>query len=157
MSWSYDLVAALVDALKECDLAPECTHVWPGCNPPLGYEYGGCDKRLWVTFTEGNGNSEFVGCDGPFKHAVTVTLWVKQCDPEFDPAGYLPDNLASIAEASAEYRTKVIDFLQQWISRSCEGSCIDGCWEGLIGQWTCDDKQDGACAVRTLRIEFRRG
>jgi hypothetical protein len=50
----------------------------------------------------------------------------------------------------------VIDFLQQWIARSCEGNCIDGCWGGIIGQWMCDDKKDGACAVRTLRIDFVR-
>lgn len=156
MSWSYDLVVSMLGALEECGLTSECTHIWPGCTPPLDYEYGGCQKRMWVTFAEGNGNSEIVECDGPFRQAVSVTLWVKQCDPEFDPAGLLPDNLAQIAEASAQYRTDVIDFLQQWIARSCEGNCIGGCWGGIIGQWTCDDKKDGACAVRTLRIDFVR-
>ena len=156
MSWSYDLVVSMLGALEECGLTSECTHIWPGCTPPLDYEYGGCDKRMWVTFSEGNGNTERIGCDGPFEQSVTVTLWLKQCDPAFDAAGYLPDNLAETAEASAQHRTDIIDMLQQWIARSCEGNCINGCWSGLIGQWTCDDKQDGACAVRTLRIYFVR-
>ena len=146
----------MLAALTECELTPECTHIWPGCTPPLEYEYGGCDKRMWVTFSEGNGNTELIGCDGPFEQSVTVTLWLKQCDPAFDAAGYLPDHLAETAEASAQHRTDIIDMLQQWIARSCEGNCINGCWSGLIGQWTCDDKQDGACAVRTLRIYFVR-
>lgn len=155
-SWSYDLTLSLYEALNGCDLLPSCALIWPGCTPPLDKQLGDCESTLWVTFTEAliAPRPYGDGCVEP-QQAVSITLWVRQCNPTYDTAGTLPPvkQIFEQVAAQAEYRNQIMGVVARWAAAQS-----DGCpgWGYTGGQWVCATTDSGLCSTRQLTITLTR-
>lgn len=155
MAWSYDVTKQVYDALMGCGLLPECSYIWPGCEPPVDAWKTQCDTPLWVTFTEGIVGDRGVQCEEHVR-SVAVTLWIKQCEPEYDGNGTIPPatELMAQAESQAQFRTDILDTLLRWSKQACEGICEHFWDRQKFGAWTCANGVDDHCVLRKLTIEF---
>ena len=152
--WSYELAAALMAALENCGLLSPCARIWPGCRPPVDSWRGDCDTAMWLTYTEGYDGTT-VECSPDHRETIELTLWIKQCSPDYEN-GTLPDDLDSLAQDQSIYRTRILRTLANWAQTICVSSPC-GCWKrAAIGAWECDPNKDGVCALRTLRITLTR-
>ena len=159
MSWSYDIAKSVYDALDGCGLLPECTYIWPGCEPPHEAWKTECDTPLWITFTEGVADDRGADtCPSSRTLSVQVKLWIKQCQPKYDEMGSLQltrEELMDQANAQADVRTRILDTLLAWSKLLCDGNCWDGCWDRQkFGQWECSGNTGEQCVLRTFTIEF---